>query len=182
VRLLGEFFPGKTYLYFPFLDAALVWIQKRVPEWEEKIVAWKVWPDPDYIAAKPDAFVLEFYRRHPELNHAFRKAVESEEREVLRAGFLRLYPIFGLEDPFLRGLFHDELAAGNLAAVVKEFDDRVCKAREDIKRIPDKSRLFRSLKACVEELLSMGVTVLSQTQVRSAITKWLEEKGCGNEG
>jgi len=181
VRLLGEILPGKTYLYFPFLDAALVWIQKRVPEWEAKVVAWKVWPDPGYVAVKPDAFVLEFFRSRPELHRAFHAAVESENWADLRKYFLRLYPIFGLEDPFLRALFHEELEAGNPAVVVREFDERVRKAREEVERMPDKSRLFRGLKACAQELLSMGVTALSQTQVRYAIEDWLEEKGWRDE-
>lgn len=181
MRLLAEFLPGKTYLYYPFLDAVLVWIQKRVPEWEKKLVAWKIWPDPDYIAAKPDEFVLEFYRGHPDLHRAFRTAVESADWSVLRSGFQRLYPIYGLEDPFLRGLFQDEMEAANPAAVVKAFDDRIRKAREDVERIPDKSRLLRNLKACAEELLSMGVTTLSQAQVRYAIETWLDEKGFGHE-
>ena len=61
VKLLREIYPQSTYLYFPLLSTALVWAVRRPKEWEESIFSWQVWPDPDYIKAKPNDFVLDFF-------------------------------------------------------------------------------------------------------------------------
>ena len=121
IKLLQEIYPQSTYMYFPLLSSALIWAVRRPTEWEERIFSWQVWPDPDYIQAKPNDFVLDFYSSHPVLQNEYSEEIERRDWKTLRAVFIRLYPIFGLEDPFLLALFREEIEAKELSTIVLEF-------------------------------------------------------------
>lgn len=121
VSFLSEFFPKASTLYVPLLSASIVWTIKRAAEWKEKILSWKVWADPEYIETKPDAFILEFFKSHPALSQSYQDEIQKSDMESLREAFRSLYPILGLEDPFLTALFAHELESKNYRKMAKEL-------------------------------------------------------------
>ncbi len=183
IKLLREICPQNTYLYFPLLSTALVWAVRRPEEWEESIFSWQVWPDPDYIKAKPNEFVLEFFSSHPSLWNEYSEEIEHKDWKTLRAVFIRLYPIFGLEDPFLMALFRKEIEAKDFSRIVLEFDQRVGKAKEDIQAIKKDQKLLTGLRAFGEEMASLITTLLAESEVQRSLQDILEEqiKGTNDE-
>ena len=61
VALLDKLLPLKSWLYFPVLYAACVWAVRRVFDYRERILAWQVWLDPEFVRTKPDEFILDFF-------------------------------------------------------------------------------------------------------------------------
>ena len=181
IKLLQEIYPQNTYLYFPLLSTALVWAVRRPKEWEESILSWQVWPDPDYIRVKPNGFVLEFFLSRPLLQTAYSEEINHEDWKILRAAFSRLYPIFGLEDPFLLALFGEEIDAKNFSKIVLEFDTRVEKAKKDIRALKEDHRLLAGLKAFGEEMASLGTTLLVESEVQRSLQDILEDQLKGTD-
>lgn len=175
VALLAEFLPQQTYLYAPLLSASLGWAFRRAEDWEKKILAWRIWPSPRYVAAKPDAFIFSFFNSRRSLREAYRSALARKDFETLRPAFFRLYPLLGLEDPFLMALFRDEIKAHNYKKIVVEFDKRLDRARKDIRSVRSMSRLLRGLKTFAQEMLGLGASLLSQAKVESIIAKAVRE-------
>ncbi len=176
VRLLREFFPKSAHLYFPLLSAALIWAMRKPEEWEESILSWQVWPDPDYIETKPNDFILDFFSSHPMLRKAFAKEMRTGDWEALRAAFTRLYPIFGLDDPFLSALFQEEIAAKDFAKIVQDFETRVGCAKKDIQTIKGQPRFFAALRAIADELASLGTTLLVESEVQRSLQEVLDKQ------
>lgn len=168
ISFLSEFFPKSTSLYFPLLSAGLVWTIKRTKEWKEKILSWKVWAEPEPIQTKPDEFVLEFFRRHPGLSQSYRVEIQKNEIELLREAFSSLYPILALEDPFLVALFAQELDSRQYKKIVKDFKNRIKKAKEDIESV-EESPLLEGLKAVADEAIGLHLELLSQAKLRKII-------------
>lgn len=181
IKLLREIYPQNTYLYFPLLSTALVWAVRRPKEWEESILSWQVWPDPDYIKAKPNDFILDFFSSHSLLHDAYSEEIQHKDWKTLRAAFIRLYPIFGLEDPFLMALFREEIEAKNFATIVLEFDTRVEKAKKDLQALKDDQGLLAGLRAFGEELASLGMTLLTESEVQRSLQDILEEQLKGRD-
>jgi hypothetical protein len=176
VSVLTEFFPKQAYLFFPLISAAVIWAVRRPEEWKERIFYWKVWPDPDYVPMKPDAFIVEFFERDDDLAASFEEEIKNKDLEGLRHVFLRLYPLLGLEDPFLAALFRKEIAAKNFKKIVDEFDERVERARADIKAVESRPRFVRALKTVSSELASLGAELLSQAEVQKALEKMVKSR------
>src|SRR5512142_1520972 len=124
VELLDRLLPLKSWLYFPILYAACVWAVRRVFDYRERILAWQVWLDPEFVRTKPDAFILEFFRGDKGLNREYAAEMARGDLRVLRSSFPALYSVIGLDDAFLRALFKPELDAGDFRTVVVEFAAR----------------------------------------------------------
>lgn len=169
IRFLSELFPLKAHLYFPLLNATLVWAIKRTSEWKEKIFSWKVYLEPDFIKVKPDEFILSFFKINKALSKAYQAEIKEKNFEALREAFRCLYPILGLEDPFVSALFRKELESGDFRKIVEEFDAKVSKAKNDIEAIKSTSRLLKGLKTFAEEMLSLNVDLLSQPKIQKMI-------------
>ena len=182
VKLLKEIYPQSAYLYFPLLSTAFVWAVRRPEEWEKSIFSWQVWPDPNYIKTKPDDFVLEFFTSRPLLADAYSEEIQHKDWKILRAVFLRLYPILGLDDPFLKALFKEDLDSGNFHKIVLEFDSRVGKAKQDIRAVKANDRLLAGLKAFGEELASLLTDILAESDVQRSLQEILEEHLKGKNG
>jgi len=166
--LLMEFFPKKTYLYFPLISAAISWAADRAQNWKERIFSYQVWPDPGIIEEKPDKYVFSFFKGHPGLKEFY--------AESLRTAFTRLYPVIGLEDPFLSALFLHELETGDYKTIVKEFNERVIQAREDIKSLKRKPRLMSGLEDLAAAVVSLGEGMLSDKDIQEMIAEIVKEK------
>ncbi len=182
IDFLGGFVSLKNYLYFPILSSALIWAIRRTAEWKERILSFEVWLDPDIVEVKPDAFVLDFFESRRKLRKSYDKEIESKDMKILRPAFKSLYPIVGLEDPFLQALFKRELEKGKYRTIVRTFEEKAGEAREAIDALEDKSRLIAGLKTLAEELFSLSLHLISEAQVQKTIIrqikKWME-KGNG---
>jgi hypothetical protein len=169
VSFLSKVFPLKSYLYFPLLNATLFWALKRAKEWKREIFSWKVWLDPDRIEAKPDDFILDFFKSYSALHKVYASELSERDMVTLRQAFSRLYPILGLEDPFLSSLFLEELESKDYRTIVRDFEKIVGQAKNDIDACSDSSRLIRGLKTFADEMLSLNLDLISQDEVQTAL-------------
>jgi hypothetical protein len=180
ISFLSKVFPLKTYLYFPLLNATLFWAIRKAQEWKEEIFSWKVWLDPDRIETKPDEFVLNFFEGHTGLNRTYEAEIRERDWASLREAFARLYPIFGLEDPFLSALFHEEIESEDYRKIVSGFEERVNQAEKDMETLKGRSGLLKGLKTFADQMLSLNLDLISQDKVQTVlarlIKKQLEEK------
>jgi len=182
ISFLSKIFPLKSYLHFPLLSAAIFWGIRRATEWKEKILSWQVYLDPERIKVKPDEFVLSFFRKHPVLNKIYEAEMRKKEKkdvENLREAFNRLYPILGLDDPFLSALFYEELKSSDFKKIVDEFEEKVSRAEKDIEAFEGKSRLLEGLETIGEEVASLSIDLMSKDEVQevvaNTIKKWEKE-------
>lgn len=176
IAVLSEFFPVKTYLYFPLLSAALKWAIGRTQEWKDMIFSWEVFPDPGYVQIKSDDFVLNFFMEHPDLKTAYQREIKEKNIEGLRRAFNRLYPIFGLEDPFLTALFFDELELQDFRKIEDEFEQRVEQAKSDVDSLTDKSRLLEGLETFGKEMKAFSVDALSQSEIQKMLREIIKRE------
>jgi hypothetical protein len=179
ISFLSKIFPVKSYLYFPLLSTAIFWGIRRATEWKKKILSWQVYLDPELIEEKPAEFVLNFFKKSSSLSQVYEAEIMSNDKEALREAFNRLYPIIGLEDPFLSALFYEELESKDFRNIVKEFDEEVSRAKRDIEALEGKSRLLEGLKSVAEEAASLSVDLMSNEEVQEVVAneikKWTKE-------
>ncbi|MFP4082126.1 MAG: hypothetical protein ACLFVG_05115 [Candidatus Aminicenantes bacterium] len=168
VAFLSEFFPQKTYLFFPLLTAFFVWALRSAKDWQKKILSWQVWLEPEYLEAKPDEFVLDFFRSHRALQKAYQHEIDTREMASLRKAFRRLYPILGLEDPFLSALFDRELEKGDYKKIVRDFEEKVSQAQKDLQSVQEE-RLMERFNSLAHEVLSLNLELISQPKLRRII-------------
>ena len=179
ISFLSKIFPLKSYLHFPLLSAALIWGIRRATAWKKEILSWKVYLDPERIGVKPDEFVLSFFKNHSSLNKIYEAEIMNNDMKALREAFNRLYPILGLEDPFLFALFYEELESKEFRKIVEEFEEKVSRAGKDIEAFGSKSRLLEGLKTVAEEAASLSIDLMSEDKVQEAVAntikKWTKE-------
>lgn len=169
VELLDRFLPLKSWLYFPVLYSACVWAVRRVFDYRERVLAWQVWLDPDFVRTKPDAFVLDFFRGRDGLAREYAAELARGDLRVLRTAFAALYPVLGLEDAFLQALFRPELAAADYRAVVVEFAARTAKASEDIRPAAEDPSFWPALESVGRAAASLGLHLLKDEEVQDLI-------------
>jgi hypothetical protein len=176
IGFVAQFFPESGYLVFPLLSAALVWALKGKKAWEEKIFSWRIWLDPQAVKVKPDEFILEFFSRHSDLAQVFAKEIEEKNVVSLREAFQGLYPILGLEDPFLTGLFQHELESKDYKGIVSQFEGRVAEAISEIESIDEKEKFIEGLKAVAQEMASLGSALFADKSVQKALAKIIKNE------
>ncbi len=179
ISFLSKIFPLKSYLHFPLLSAALFWGIRRATAWKKEILSWQVYLDPERIEEKPPKYVLYFFKNYSSLDKIYETEIMSNDMKALRVAFNRLYPILGLEDPFLSALFYEELESGDFRKIVKEFEEKVSRAEKDIEAFEGKSRLLEGLKTVAEEAASLSIELMSKDEVQdvvaNTIKKWTKE-------
>ncbi|MQY58428.1 MAG: hypothetical protein GH144_02295 [Clostridia bacterium] len=128
---------------------------------------------------KPDEYVLSFFKNHSSLNKIYETEIMSNDMKALREAFNRLYPILGLEDPFLFALFYEELESRDFRKIVEEFEEKVSRAGKDIEAFEGKSRFIEGLEAIAEEAASLSIELMSEDKVQkvvaNTIKKWTKE-------
>lgn len=169
VDILNEFLPLKSWLFFPILYSACVWAVRRVFDFHERILAWQVWLDPDIVRTKPDEFVLNFFCGDEALGREYADEIARRDFRVLRAAFPALYPIFGLEDAFLKALFREEIESADYRAIVIEFASRTAKARDDIRPAAGDPEFWKALELIGMEAASLGLHLLKDEEVQNII-------------
>ena len=175
ISFLSKIFPLKSFLHFPLLCAALFWGIRRVVQWKKEILSWQVYLDPERIEVKPDEYVLNFFKNHAALNKIYETEIKSRDMETLREAFHGLYPILGLEDPFLSALFYEEIESRDFKKIVNEFEDKVSRAEKDIETFEGKSRLLEALETVAEEAASLGVELMSNEEVQEVVAKTIKK-------
>jgi hypothetical protein len=179
ISFLSKIFPLKSYLHFPLLSTAIFWGIRRATEWKKKILSWQVYLDPERIEEKPPKYVLNFFKKHSSLSQIYEAEIKNNDVKALREAFNRLYPILGLEDPFLSALFYEELESRDFRKIVEEFEEKVSRAKDDIEAFEGKSRLLEGLKTVAEEAASLSVDLMSDEEVQgvvaNTIKKWTKE-------
>jgi len=179
ISFLSKIFPLKSYLHFPLLSAALIWGIRRATAWKKEILSWKVYLDPERIEMKPDEYVLSFFKNHSPLNKIYETEIMSNDMKALRVAFNRLYPILGLEDPFLSALFYEEIESRDFRKIVEEFEEKASRAEKDIEAFEGKSRFLEGLETVAEEAASLGIELMSEDKVQevvaNTIKKWTKE-------
>ncbi len=176
IRFVARFFPQSRYLYFPLLSAALVWAIESSREWREKIFSWEVWLDPSFVKVKSDDFILSFFSNHSDLARAFAEEIQARDMPALRKFFYSLYPIIGLEDPFLSGLFHQELASQNYRSIAEQYDMKIAQAIVDIEAVEEKGRFLEGLEAIAREMASFCADLITQTSVQRALAEIIKKE------
>jgi hypothetical protein len=176
IRFVARFFPQSRYLYFPLLSAALVWAIESSREWREKIFSWEVWLDPSFVKVKSDDFILSFFSNHSDLARAFAEEIQARDIPALRKFFYSLYPIIGLEDPFLSGLFHQELASQNYRGIAEQYDMKIAQAIVDIEAVEEKGRFLEGLEAIAREMASFCADLITQTSVQRALAEIIKKE------
>ena len=135
-----------------------------------------VWPEPNPVRVKSCEFILNFFRNNGVLLKVYKEDVEREDLVSLRQSFYPLYPIFGLQDPFLSSLFQKELENGGYRKIVEELDARVIQAKNDVEQYHNNARLLQGLKEFAAALASLGSELLTQTKVQKVIKELVERK------
>jgi len=169
VALLDEFLPLKSWLYFPLLYAVCVWAVRRVFDYRDRIFAWQVWLDPDFVRTKPDGFILDFFRGDPALGREYAGEIGRDDLRTLRTAFPALYSVIGLDDAFLKALFKPEIVALDFRGIVVEFAARTARAREDIKPAASDPAFWRALETIGRNAASLGLHLLQDEEVQAMI-------------
>jgi hypothetical protein len=169
VELLDKFLPLKSWLYFPILYAASVWAVRRVFDYRDRILAWQVWLDPEFVRTKPDGFVLDFFAGHEGLGREYAGEIARGDLRTLRAAFPALYSVIGLEDAFLTALFKAELDAADYRTVVVEFAARTARARDAIGPAAADPSFWEGLERVGREAASLGLHLLKDAEVQDLI-------------
>ncbi|UCE41904.1 MAG: hypothetical protein JSV17_02675 [Candidatus Aminicenantes bacterium] len=176
IRFVARFFPQSRYLYFPLLSAALVWAIKSSREWGEEIFSWEVWLDPSFVKVKSDEFILNFFSDHSDLADAFAEEIQTRDMPALRKLFYSLYPIVGLEDPFLSGLFHQELISQNYRGIAQQYDVKIAQAIVDIEAVEEKGRFMEGLESIAKEMASFCADMITQASVQKALEEIINKE------
>lgn len=182
VETLAAFIPSAPFLFFPVLSSVCVWAVRRVFNYRDHILTWKVWLDPEAVRTKPDDFILHFFAKNPVLSRIYAQEIEAGDIKGLRAAFPALYPLLGLEDAFLRGLFRRELAAGNVRKIVAEFEARTAAAVEGLKPAEADPAFWRFLETFGMELASLGLHLLKDDDILDLILAAIREEHPPPEG
>ncbi len=175
VRALADILPLKSYLLFPIVYSVCVWAVRRVFDYRARILSWQAWLEPGAIGTKPDDFVLQFFRNHDGLSREYAAELQARNLRALRRAFARLYPVVGIEDPFLQGLFDAELKAGDYRKIVVDFAARGAKARADIAAASLDDHFWRDLEAAGMEMASLGIHLLADDAVRRVIIEQIRK-------
>lgn len=169
VELLDRLLPLKAWLYFPILYAASVWAVRRVFDYRDRILAWQVWLDPEFVRTKPDGFVLDFFGGEARLAREYAGEIARGDVRTLRTAFPALYTVIGLEDAFLRALFKAELDASDFRTIVVEFAARTARARDAIVPAASDPSFWDGLERVGREAASLGLHLLKDTEVQDMI-------------
>ncbi|RPJ03321.1 MAG: hypothetical protein EHM31_01185 [Candidatus Aminicenantes bacterium] len=169
IEILDAFLPLKSWLLFPVLYSACVWAARRVFDYRERILAWEVWLDPEFVRTKPDDFILAFFRGNEALGREYADEIARQDLRVLRAAFPALYPVFGLDDAFLKALFKTEIEASEYRTIVVEFASRTAKARNDIRPAAADPEFWKALYLVAAEAAALGLHLLKDDEVQDMI-------------
>jgi len=180
-EILKDFFPPDTSALIPLLYSTLIWTTKRKENLEEEVSGLRLWLEPEIVDNKPDEFILDFFEKRSDLREAFENEIKSSDMKSLRLAFRGLYPVVGLEEPFLQSLFSEELARGDYRLIADQFDRKLNQALDEIKAAEKKPELWAVLKKIGESFLSLSWAWLSDDELRDWLKLFLGINRQGEE-
>ncbi|HNS06123.1 MAG TPA: hypothetical protein PKH53_08975 [Candidatus Saccharicenans sp.] len=180
-EILKDFFPPDTSALIPLLYSTLIWTTKRKENLEEEVSGLRLWLEPEIVDNKPDEFILDFFEKRSDLREAFENEIKSSDMKSLRLAFRGLYPVVGLEEPFLQSLFSEELARGDYRLIADQFDRKLNQALDEIKAAEKKPELWAVLKKIGESFLSLSWAWLSDDELRDWLKLFLGINWQGEE-
>jgi hypothetical protein len=180
-EVLQDFFPVNTSALIPLLYSTLIWAVKRKANLEAEVSGLRLWLEPEVVDNKPDEFILDFFEKQQALQEAFKAEIKSRDMKSLRPAFRALYPVVGLEEPFLQSLFSEELAREDFRLIADQFDWKLKQALEEIKAAEKKPELWKALKKIGESFMSLGWAWLSDDELRAWLKSILGMERQGEE-
>lgn len=169
VEIVRRFLPDAPYLYFPLLRSVFIWAVRRSYDVKEKVLGWKVGLEPEVVMAKPDDFVVAFFESDAAVARVYAEELRARDLAALRRAFAALYPVLGLDDPFLKGLFQEELSSGDFRRLVEEFEPRTRQALKDAAPAASSREFWRSLGRLAREAGGLGIHLLRDEEVQDLI-------------
>lgn len=180
-EILQDFFPADALALIPLLYSTLIWAVKRKGNLEAEVSGLRLWLEPEVVDNKPDEFILDFFEKQQALQEAFKAEIKSRDMKSLRPAFRALYPVVGLEEPFLQSLFSEELAREDFGLIADQFDWKLKQALEEIKAAEKKPELWKALKKIGESFMSLGWAWLSDDELRAWLKSILGMERQGEE-
>jgi len=174
--ILKDFLPPGAAALAPLVYALSVWGLKKQASYRDKVDGLKVWLLPEILVNKPAEFVLNFFTAEEALKEAYKDEIARKDLIKLQQDFAVLYPLLGLQDPFLEALFWPEIEAGEFKKIVAEFKPRVEKALQEIKAAEDRTDFWPALGRIFSGLVELGWQALSESEVRSWLKQWLKNQ------
>ncbi len=169
--IIQDFFPENSVALAPVIFSSLIWSLNRRRAIKSQIRETRIWLMPETLKNKPAEFILDFFESIPDLKSAYAKELADRDLKTLRTAFEALYPILGLENPFLEKLFSEELKKRDYQRIVSEFKPRLTQALAEIEAIEGKRNFWRTLKEISEAFLSLGWSLMTESQVREELKK-----------
>ena len=173
-EILADFFPAGSVALLPLLLASLTWAVNHRSEIKNRLLGLKVWLEPETLRNKPAEFILDFFTASPELKAAWADEINTGDLKTLRSAFRALYPILGLQDPFLERLFSEELRNHDYRRVMAEFRPRLKRALEEIEAARVRKNFWKTLENLAEGFLSLGWSLLTEDEVREQLKKIID--------
>jgi len=180
-EILQDFFPADALALIPLLYSTLIWAVKRKGNLEAEVSGLRLWLEPEVVDNKPDEFILDFFEKQQALQEAFKAEIKSRDMKSLRPAFRALYPVVGLEEPFLQSLFSEELGREDFRLIADQFDWKLKQALEEIKAAEKKPELWKALKKIGESFMSLGWAWLSDDELRAWLKSILGMERQGEE-
>jgi len=174
-EILGDFFTAGSLALLPVMFSSLVWAVNRRGEVKKKILEVKVWLEPETLKNKPAEFVLDFFENSPELRAVYEEEIRNRDFRALRPAFRALYPVLGLQDPFLEKLFFSELKNHDYRRLVAEFRPRLESALSEIRAAGKRENFWKAVDRVCGEFLNLGWTLLTEDEVRELLKKAMEK-------
>ncbi|MBC7364607.1 MAG: hypothetical protein H5U07_08750 [Candidatus Aminicenantes bacterium] len=175
--ILRDFLPPSASVIGPLVYALAVWGLKQQASYREKIDSLKVWLLPEILVHKPDDFILNFFASNEALKQAYQDEIAASDLKTLHQHFAVLYPLLGLQDPFLEALFWPEIECGNFKEIVAQYKPKVEKALQEIKAAEAREDFWPALGRIFSGLVELGWQALSEGEVRSWLKQWLKDQG-----
>ncbi len=173
--VVQDFFPAGSPVLIPILYSSIVWAVKRKGDLETEVSGLKLWLEPEIVNNKPDEFILDFFKGDQALAETFNLELKNGEIKSLRQAFRALYPVKGLEEPFLQSLFSEELTKGDYRQIAAQFDRRLRLALDEIKAAGDRPEWWPALKKIGENFLSLGWALTAEPELRARLKASLEK-------
>jgi hypothetical protein len=175
--VIQDFFPEDSIALVPVIFSSLIWSLNRRQAIKSQILEMRIWLEPGTLKNKPAEFILDFFESIPDLKSAYAEELAGHDLRALRAAFRALYPILGLENPFLEKLFSEELNKRDYRRIVSEFKARLTQALAEIEAVPGKRNFWKTVKEISERFLSLGWSLMTESQVREELKKIFEKLG-----
>ena len=180
--VLRSFIPDETGLHFPVLYAACVWAGRRVFNYRDHLLNWKIWLDPETVLSRPDASILAFFDNDETLRSVYSEEIGRGDLSALRRAFRALYPVWGLGDAFLQGLFRKDLAGRDFRRISAEFETVAGRAWENVRPVEANRDFWEFLEGLGIEIASLGIHLLDGEAVRSLVAEALAAKSEAGDG